>query len=380
MRIGLDIRYLSHGLTGGVRTYVEHLARHVPRQATGDTFVFYADTKAPLDLTDLSPNVTLRLLPWRSALSSLVNDTTIARAMARDRVDVAHFPANYGPRGAYALVVTVHDALNLFGLRAHLRGFSHAPRQIAMMLYLEWRMRRSLRDADALVTVSEHARHDIAARSGQALDRLTAIASAPDDAFVRASREAVDDLRARLGLHARYLLADGIKNPAVLIDAFTNLSDALRGEVDLVFFSREPTPREPVREALRLPGVRFVPRPSTSDLAVLMTGALAFVFPSFFEGFGLPLVEAMRCGTPVVASTRGSIPEVVGEAGLLFDLDRPADLKGHLEHLIVSEDLRRTLTARSLERSTRFDWRTTARETLAVYREAARVKRSMASP
>jgi glycosyltransferase involved in cell wall biosynthesis len=372
MRIGLDVRYISHGLTGGVRSYVYHLARELPAASPRDEFFYYADAKAPLEVPEFPPNVRVRVLPWRSAFSSVVNDRRIAAWMARDAVDVAHFPGNYGPRGRYALVVTVHDALNLFPMREHLRGFGRRPRQVAMMMYLGARTGRALREAHAVLTVSEDAKRAIAARSGCAEDRIVAVHEAASDEFqVVVDARLLRETRRRFDLEGLVVLADGLKNPQAAIEAFRSLPEDLRAAATLAFFSRDPLPRAAVASALDSPGVRFIPRPSTADLVLLMNVASVFVFPSWYEGFGLPLVEAMRCGLPVVASSRGSIPEVLGGAGLLFDLEDPGACGAHLRAVLASEDTRACLRRKSLQRAGDFSWRTTAERTLDVYRRAA---------
>ena len=371
MRIGLDVRYLSHGLTGGVHNYVHHLARHLPAVAPRDEFVFYADRKAELELGCSAPNVRLRRLPWKSMWSTVSNDRAIGRWMERDGVEVAHHPANYGPAGHYALVVTVHDSLNLFPLREHVRGYSKRPRQIALMWYLGRQTRRALRDADAVITDSEDARRDIARRSGRQAERIVVIHEAAGDRF-RVVRDPalLLEARRRFGLEGKVVLADGIKNPQAAIDAFHALPEDVRGACQLVFFSREAQPRAPVARALGLPGIRFLARPATDDLVLLMNLASVFVFPSWYEGFGLPLVEAMQCGTPVIASSRGSIPEVLGGAGLLFDLEEPDAFARHLLAVLDSEAIRSDLRARSLARARAFSWQTTAEHTVEVYRQA----------
>ena len=372
MKVGLDARYLSHGLIGGVRTYVYHLAREVPPLAAADEFYHYIDEKAPFELQDLPPNVTVRTLPWTSAWSSVVNDIGLARRMEHDGIDVAHFPANYGPAGAYASVVTVHDALNLFRMSEHWRSFGKTPRQVALMAYLGWKTRRALRTADCVVTISEHARGELARKGNCALSRITAIHEAAGDEFrVIADPAVMQDARRRWIRRPLTVLADGIKNPAVLVEAFHALPGDVRARVELLFFSREQLPRPAVAAALADPGIRFVARPGTGDLVALMNLATVFVFPSWYEGFGLPLVEAMSCGAPVIASSRGSIPEVLGGAGLLFDVERPAELAHHLRAVLESESLRQDLRTRSLDRSRNFSWRTTASRTLDVYRRAA---------
>ena len=373
MIIGLDARYLSHGLIGGVRTYVYQLARHLPRLAPDARFVYYIDTKAPFEipLGDLPANVSVRTLPWSSPLSSVWNDRRIARWMERDGVDIAHFPANAGPAGKYRLVVTLHDALNLFPMWQHLRGFGRTPRKIAMMLYLGMQARAVLRDATRIVTVSEHARADIAARGGISAERITAIHSACHDSFRPvADLSALASVRQRLGLPRQFLLADGIKNPGALLAAYDRLPEATRAAFGLVFFTREAAPRPELAPRVEGQVICVVVRPAEQDLIALMSMAYAFVFPSWYEGFGLPLVEAMSCGAPVVASTRGSIPEVVGGAGLLFDVESVAELQAQLMRVTGDPALREQLHQQSLRRSRDFSWEATARQVLAVYQAA----------
>jgi glycosyltransferase involved in cell wall biosynthesis len=368
MRVGFDIRYLTHGLTGGVKTYVWHLAHWMPRVAPDVEFVYYGDTKAALDLPAASGNVRIRILPYRSPLSTLTLDRALARHMAGDAVDLAHYPANYGPRGRYRLVVTVHDTYNLFPLREHLRAFGKDPWRVSMMLYLGRQTRKSLREADLVVTVSEHARRDLAARSGRSANGIVAIHEAAGESFALLDAAQVAAVRTRFDLPSVVLLADGVKNPATAVEAWRRVRADLRDAAALVFFSREPLPRPEIAAAIDGWRIRFLPRPSAEDLAGLMNLAAAFVFPSFHEGFGLPLVEAMRCGAPVIASTRGAIPEVVGNAALTFAVGDPQALARHMEAVLTDPELRARMRTASLRRSQAFDWERAARQTVAVYR------------
>ncbi len=368
MRIGLDVRYISHGVTGGVAAYVRHLAAELPRVGQEHQFFYYADAKAPLELVDVPSNVTVRTLPWRSGLSTIWNDYRIGRWMERDAVHVVHAPGNYGPSVKCPLVVTLHDSINLFPFSEHLRGFGKHPYKVALMMYLSRRTQSSLRRASRIIAVSDDARRDIARRSSYPIDRIVTIHEAADAIF-----EVIDDdrelmsLRDRFQLSDRFILADGIKNPDAAIDAYRGLPDGLRNSIDLVFFSREAAPRPAVAEALDDPRVRFFSRPSSREIGGLMNLAAVFVFPSFYEGFGIPLVEAMRCGAPIVASTRGSIPEVTGGAALLFALEEPAALVRHLTDILGTPSQAQALRAKSLERARAFSWTRTAERTLDVY-------------
>jgi glycosyltransferase involved in cell wall biosynthesis len=378
MRIGLDVRYISHGITGGVRTYVYNLAKELPLVSPDQQFIYYADEKAPFELANELPgNVTLKTLPWRSRWSSILNDHQIGRWMDEDRLNVVHSPGNYGPVVRAPLIVTLHDTLNLFPLSEHLRGFGKRPYQVGLMVYLGHQTRASLKRAARLITVSDHARADIAARSDFPIDRIVTIHEAAEDRFQSiADPQLLETERARLQVGSRFVLADGVKNPGALIEAFGLLPECIRNETDVVFFSREATPRPAVAEALARKRFKFIARPPSSDIVSLMNLATAFAFPSFYEGFGIPLVEAMRCGAPIIASRRGSIPEIVGDAGLLFDLEQPADFARHLESVLGSAARAAELKEQSLRRARHFSWKKAARETLSLYEEVAALQAS----
>jgi alpha-1,3-rhamnosyl/mannosyltransferase len=105
-----------------------------------------------------------------------------------------------------------------------------------------------------------------------------------------------------------------------------------------------------------------------------MNLATVFAFPSWYEGFGLPLVEAMQCGLPIVASSRAAIPEIVGDAGLIFDLEEPDGFRRHLRALLENDRLRKDQAAKALARGTSFSWRETARRTVSVYESVDAVR------
>lgn len=378
MRIGVDVRYLSHGLFGGVRNSIHALATELPRVGPSHEFVYYADDKGPLELVHLPANVTVRTLSWRNALSSVVNDSALGRWAERDRLDVFHSPANICPQSRVPVVLTAHDSLNLFPMAEHLRGFSRRPREVAMMMYLGRQTRHSLRRASHIITPSEYSKLDIARRSGTHLDRFTVVYFATSELFRPIADGELAPTLSRHGVTCRYVIADGIKNPDAVVDAYRELPATIRTTLQVVFFSREPTPRPAVAAAVREFGearVRFIAQPPQGDLVHLMAGATALLFPSFFEGFGLPLIEAMRCGVPIVSSTRACVPEILGNAGLSADIDSPGAFAAQVRRLLTDEPLRRDLARRSFERGRLFNWKTTAERVLTVferYGEAAR--------
>ena len=374
MRIGIDVRYLSHGLVGGVHTYVAHFVPELIALASEHRVFLYADTKRPFELGSLPAHVTVRYLPWQHPASSIWHDLTMSRLMARDRLDVVHFPANYGfgPAGART-VLTVHDAINVLPLREIVRGHPKTVRTIGMMTYLHYLTVLSVRRAHLLLTVSEHARKEIAQRSGFPIGRIRAIHHAPTPDLRRIEEpEVLVGVRRRLDVQRPFLLADALKNPAVLVNAWCLLPAELRQGRQLVFFSRRPDPPPIVGEAVAAGEARLLVRPSREDLIALYSMAEAFVFPSWLEGFGIPVLEAMTCGAPVIASDRGAIPEVAGGAALLVDAEDAPGLARQLAAVLGNAGTAAHLRELGFARAAQFSWAKTAASIMSGYEEACR--------
>jgi glycosyltransferase involved in cell wall biosynthesis len=369
MRIGIDVRYLSHGLVGGVHTYIAHFVPALLEAAHAHQVFLYADTKRPFEITAVPEHVQVRYLPYRSPLSSVANDLFMRRAIARDRVDVMHFPANYGFAPASTRsILTLHDAINVLPLREIWRGHAKKPRTIAMMTYLHLCSTAALRRADLVLTVSEHARREIARVSAFPNERIVAVPHAPTPDLRRVEDEVtLAALRAQFGLDTPFVLADGLKNPAVLVRAWRRLPDAVRKQYRIVFFARRPDVLPDVHAAVAAGYAHLLVRPSRNELIGLYSMAAAFAFPSWIEGFGIPLLEAMTCGAPVIASDRGAIPEVLGDAGLIADAEDDSAFARHLLAVLGDPSVAENLRARGYARAAQFSWQRTAARILDSY-------------
>jgi glycosyltransferase involved in cell wall biosynthesis len=267
--------------------------------------------------------------------------------------------------------VTVHDAINLLPLShtLSLAGHRATLRHNVMTLYLHQATVRAVRRATRLVTMSGYSRRTIVDACGRQAEDIDVVyhgapprvAVTPDD--VRAAA-------ATCGIPGRYLLADGLKNPGVILRAARRLPGEMRQSLRLVFFARTADVRAELQTAVAAGEATLLVRPSTATLAALYAGAAVFAFPSWLEGFGIPLLEAMTYGAPIVASDRGAIPEVAGSAALFVDAEDDAGLADALQQVLgrpeVAERLRQTGNRRVAE----FTWRRSAEETLAALRRA----------
>jgi glycosyltransferase involved in cell wall biosynthesis len=374
VRIGIDVRYLSHGLTGGVHTYVRAFVPSLLQRAHDHQIILYADAKRPLELDDVPDNVSVRVLPWRGPLSTVTNDLLfMPRLLAHDRLDVVHFPANYGlgPAGMRT-VLTLHDSINILPIAEIVRGHPKRPSTIGTMSYLHFCSSASMRCASLVMTVSEHAREDITRVGRIAPSRIVVIPHglAPDLRRID-DPSVLAEVRGRLGVPGPFVLADGLKNPDTLVRAWDIMPRGVRAGRQIVFFSRHATPPPAATRAVDRGFARLLIRPSRADLIALYSAAEAFVFPSWTEGFGLPLLEAMACGAPIVASDRGAIPEVTSGAALLADADDAGAFAKHLMRLLCTPEVAREMRERGFARASQFSWSATSAAILRCYEQAA---------
>ncbi|KMY67180.1 hypothetical protein AAU61_13615 [Desulfocarbo indianensis] len=279
------------------------------------------------------------------------------------RPEVYHCPF-YAAPGYYQgpMVITVHDLIHLRFPKDH--GFRHR------MSY-RWVVGPAARRSAAVITVSQHSKNDIVELLGVAPDKVRVIPNGVSPAFKPLPAGEREKAPARLGLPARYILGVGNpkphKNLAALVEAHRLLRarDASAPELVLIGLDRP-------RQAGIKSGDAVVIKPHLGDeeLAQAYGAAQAVCVPSRYEGFGLPALEALACGAPLVASDRASLPEVVGEAGLLTPPE-PEALAQALSRVLADGDLARRLRLAGPEQAARFTWAQAAQATLRVYRRVA---------
>ena len=376
MRVGIDARYGFRKQRRGIGEYVAALLAHLPAVAGDrDEFVLYVDGAAEEDVLPLpDPRFHLRRLRTRNPL--VWEEITLPRAAWRDRLDLLHLTSNYGPTCAPCpTVYTVHDLVEF--IRPALGPLSLPFRHRAGRAMRIRTLPRQLRRASRVVTVSEASRRDLVKILGLREDDVRVIAHGISPECVPTTDP--DVVRRRLveagfPVPNRYVLALGAldprKNGPFLIRAFARVRPRAPDlRLWIVGVERPeiyPLPLGSPPEWLSILG--FV-EPGT--LVSLFQGAASFVYPSLYEGFGLPVLQAMACGVPVLASSRSSIPEVCGDAAVLFDPCNEDDLAQKLALVLSDESMRTDRVTAGLARAKRFSWREAAASTYAVYQEAA---------
>jgi glycosyltransferase involved in cell wall biosynthesis len=321
--------------------------------------------------------VEVRSLPaslWRTNLGKVLFEQVAFPWLCRRwRADVAHVPYWGSPlRPATPTVVTIHDLIPLL-LPAYRGG-------LLVRLYTRL-VAASARRATMVVTDSMASKHDIEDHLGLPAERVHCVYLAAGEHLT--PRPSPDDeaIRRHYDLPHRYVLYlaghDVRKNVAALVEAFATVARA-DDDVTLVVGGKLPrhsrlpfyNPRSLV-SALGLGDVvRYIGWVGELHKPAIYRGAACAVFPSRYEGFGLPVLEALACGTPVVTSNTSSLPELVGDAGFVVDPDDTQALAGAILACLVDEQLSADLGRRGLEQAARFSWTQTARQTVALYEEA----------
>jgi glycosyltransferase involved in cell wall biosynthesis len=230
-----------------------------------------------------------------------------------------------------------------------------------------------LKRADGVIAVSENTKNDAVRVLGLAPEKVTVIYSGVSSAFFEVAPSAIQSVRERYGLRRPFVLFIGTieprKNIDTLLDAYGKLALSIREEYELVLAG--PTGWARAETIARLSEARYLGYVPEADLAPLTAAATVFVYPSLYEGFGFPVVQAMAAGVAVVTSNVSSLPEITGGAALLTDPRSASELCGALARLLLSPDLRAELAARGARRAKQFTWENCAACSLQFFRRAA---------
>ncbi len=379
VKVVLDARWIFPQLSG-IGAYTRELIRHLPAADGDTTYVLLFDSALLADRVrrdaglDALPNALIERVPY--GLFSAASQLRLPGLLRRLRTGVYHAPNYLVPYAAFgkrprrrgpACVITLHDLIPLL--------FPHyTPKALKTRLLPLFRLvlRASARRADAIITPSACSRRDVIRALRLPAGRAPAVTVVPEGVHERFRPPPARPPAREILFVGRF---DPYKNAPRLVEAFADLRrrvpDArlrLVGPPD----ARYPGARA-AAERLGVSGaVRWDGYLADEDLVRAYGEAAVFALPSRYEGFGLPVLEAMACGTPVVCGNRSSLPEVAGDAALLVDPDDTAALAGALERVLTEPALAAHLAAKGLRQAARFSWRRTAEQTLEVYRSVAR--------
>ncbi|MBN1312465.1 MAG: glycosyltransferase family 4 protein [Anaerolineae bacterium] len=368
MLIAIDASRATHVYRTGTEGYSLQIIQAMILQGKEHRFRLYLRDEPPQGLLPAGENIEYRIIDRQRLWTHIA----LGSAVRRDRPEVLFVPAHVIPWPGVKdipAVVTIHDL-----------GYLHFPDSHPLLsrLYLDWSTRHSTRVASRVIAISQATADDLVKLAGVPKRKIRVIHSGIDYVNPVEDCQAHEDVRRQLGIPGPYILHVGSlyprKNLARLIDAFALVKDTL-ADLCLVLAGRPGWEYERLLEKIDVLGLAdkvILPGyVSDADRAVLYRNAQVYAFPSLYEGFGFPVLEAMAQGVPVVCSNTSSLPELVDDAALTID---PLDVGGlaeALRQLLIDQELRQAQVKRGFQRVKRFTWEACARSTLGVLAEAA---------
>jgi glycosyltransferase involved in cell wall biosynthesis len=374
MRIALDIRRAGDF---GIGTYLRNILPQLARLDSENEYLLIGEQRHLDQIGPLSEN--FRLLPYAAEPGSFRTHVHLPLLLENHKIELLHMPWFYAPAVVPCrLVITVHDLTEIAAPRV---GASPAV-QVARL----WFARRALQRADRILAVSKCAKHELERGFGVASYKIEVIYNAVDEKFLSEPLpQDGEQILARHAIDSPYVLYAGNirpqKNLARLIEAFAVVKQELRHDprfanLKLIVIGDSLAPHPDLRRAVvrtRLrEDVRFLGFVPLSVLRTFYAHARAFLFPSLYEGFGLPPLEAMAHGVPVLAADTSALPEVLGDAALLVNAENVFDLARGIEQIVTDDFTRQLLIAAGAKLIRKYSWARSAAEVLAVYESVVR--------
>jgi glycosyltransferase involved in cell wall biosynthesis len=363
VKVALDIRKLNDF---GIGTYIRNLVLNLAQIDQDNRYFLISKENTSGDLEPLPANFSL--IHDRSYDSSVWNDVVLPYTLRQNKVDILHTPHYHAPRFlSCKSIITIHDCVHiLFPNYASSRAAYDQARKMT---------RRAIKRSCHILTVSEATQRDLMRIFSIPEEKITVVYNAIDERAVVSTGSAEEQRRVleRYQIQDPFLLYAGNikphKNIARIIEAFSVLKTELKenetwknlklliigDELSKYQFLRRTVIRSGVQHDVRFFG--FVPY---DTLKMFYKSAQIFVFPSLYEGFGLPPLEAMANGTPVLTSNISSLPEVVGDAALLVNPENVFEISKGLKHLLFDTNLRAELVAKGLQQSRKYSWKKSA--------------------
>ena len=363
MRIGIDAR-LTYYTDAGISQYTRRLIQGLAQIDTKDEFIILRDRR---DLRVISDNHHFKRANLWTPSHHRLEQWGLRFELPSYGLDLLHSPDFIPPfHRSFKSVITVHDLGFLL--------YPHFLTQASARYYGQ--IDQAVEGTDHIIAVSESTKHDTICLLGVPESKITVIYEAANPLYgPRDREEARAHVNKTYGLEEYLLFVSTIepkKNLPTLLQAFRDLVDQYKVNTKLIIVGREGWLSEGIVDLvdkLKLEDtVRFLGRVPLENLIYLYNGALALVHPSFYEGFGLPPLEAMRCGTPVVCSKVSALPEVVGDAALLLPPEEVSEWTVAMWRVIHDQELRAEMRAKGFERAKCFSLEKTVRETLDVYK------------
>lgn len=376
MRIGLDARFLTHPQRGGFKTYTQNLIEALRKIDQTNDYVIYVDRPIESDSLPQADNFHYCAVESHIPIVGMParEQITLRQQIQRDKLDFVHFLCNTAPAQLnQPYILTLHDTIQVME-KIHLKDWFESPaaaHRSALTSYSKWAILQSARGALKIITVSHYEQDCIKRVLSIPLEQIEVTHLAPNRVFRPLSvKEKNQFIQAHEHIKTPFIMGVGYetrKNIPLLIEAFSAVSQ----DIGLVIVIAHEKLADYYRELARAKGIEdrvtIIGSIPPEQLVGLYNLAEIFVFPSDRESFGLPPLEALACGTPVIAMNSTSLPEILGNAAVLIDGKDVDVWAGAISALLADESHRAALSKKALAHAASFSWEQTAKKTLDVY-------------
>jgi glycosyltransferase involved in cell wall biosynthesis len=372
MKIGINLLYLLPGVVGGTEVYAAGLLHGLAKMDQENEFIIFVNRESATWPIPEKPNFSRVVCPVQAILRSrryVFEQCLFPLLLAKHKIDIVHSLGYVTP-----LMAPCRSVVSILDIVYDYPGaFSYIKKQLLKLLVVA-----SAQRAEHILTISEASREQIASRMYVRTGKVTVSLLAPKARKIGNEKNWAD-LSSALGICGNYILAfsslSPSKNIPTLLQAFARLRTGLSKSVQLVLVGHQPMRGAHLRELTDSLGLQdstvFTGYLSDDALALVLKHATVFVFPSLYEGFGIPVLEAMVAGIPTACSNVASLPEVAGDAALLFDPTSIEEMTEALTCLVTNPSLRDDLVAKGHKNVQRFSWANTAEITLKIYQKVA---------
>lgn len=367
MTIGIDCRLYSTTHTG-IGRYIVELLRHIPELDQKNQYILYFN-KPEFDQYQ-SPEERFQKKLVNIPHYSLDEQSRWPYFLKKEPLDLLHVPHFNAPIWyKKPLLVTIHDlTLHCFPDKRYEPRLS--VKKLLQIAAYRFLFAQAVGSASHIITVSNHTKHDLLSHYSLSEKKISTMYEGVPEEFQRPSKEKIDEVKRKFAINVPYFSYAGSfrshKNLLHLFQAFKEIENC-----QLVIIGKKSQEYPEIFSEIDRLGIKdrviMTDYVSDADLMALVSGSTAFVFPSLYEGFGLPPLEAMQLQVPVIASQAASIPEVCGDGALYFDPRSPLDIAKAMKQVLSNENLRHDLIQKGLENVKKYSFKTMTQQTIDIY-------------
>jgi glycosyltransferase involved in cell wall biosynthesis len=360
MKIAIDARMIGIFMHG-ISRYAYNLIKSISEIDKKNEYVLLSNNNYLEDFVSSYENFSLKVI--NSRLYGMREQFSFPRLLKKEKIDIFHSPSFFGPVfGSCKVIMTIHDMIPLL---------FREESSIMHKEYYRFIVKRAAKNASRIITVSENSRRDIANYLSIPLEKIVVTYNAVDEVFRRNNEGMVDEIKDRFGINDGFILYVGTQKPHKNVSLLIEAYQQLRGRINhqLIIAGRKHQLFQRSLSKNMLEGVIFVGEVSDEFLSQFYRCADIYVSPSLYEGFGFPPLEAMACGTAVVAIRSPSLGEILGDVGYIVEGNQPEELASAIYKVLLNGNIKKDLVEKGLERVKLFSWKETANKTVKIYED-----------